>query len=65
MLEGWDIHVIFVEGKSVFEIYRRSSKINEFEFSALLRIQTENSFGKRHLKFKIRMLRKLRLDLII
>tara|TARA_B100002019_G_scaffold191399_1_gene165551 strand:+ start:19 stop:630 length:612 start_codon:yes stop_codon:yes gene_type:complete len=47
MLEGWDIHVIFVEGKSVFEIYRRSSKINEFEFSALLRIQTENSFWEK------------------
>ena len=29
MLEGWDVHVIYVEGKSVLEIYRRSSSINE------------------------------------
>ncbi|MAK46817.1 MAG: hypothetical protein CMI24_06145 [Opitutae bacterium] len=47
MLEGWDVHIIFVEGKSVLEIYRRSSSINEFEFSALLRLQTGQSFWEK------------------
>ena len=47
MLEGWDVHVIYVEGKSVFEIYRRSSSINEFEFAALLRLQTGQSFWEK------------------
>ncbi len=47
MLEGWDVHVIYVEGKSVLEIYRRSSSINEFEFSALLRLQTGQSFWEK------------------
>ena len=55
MLEGWDVHVIYVEGKSVLEVYRRSSSINEFEFSALLRLQTGQSFwekGKQVVKMK-------------
>ena len=47
MLEGWDVHIIFVEGKSVLEIYRRSSSINEFELSALLRLQTGQSFWEK------------------
>ena len=47
MLEGWDVHVIYVEGKSVLEVYRRSSSINEFEFSALLRLQTGQSFWEK------------------
>jgi hypothetical protein len=47
MLEGWDIHVVFVGGKSVLELYRRSSNMNELEFTALLKLQAGNSFWEK------------------
>ena len=47
MLEGWDIHIIYVNEKSVFELYKRSEKINDFEFAALLKIQSGQSFWKK------------------
>ena len=47
MLEGWDVHVVFVGGKSVLELYRRSSNMNELEFSALLKLQAGNSFWEK------------------
>ena len=50
MLEGWDVHVIYIAGKSVFELYRRSSNLNDFEFSALLKLQAGNSFWEKKQK---------------
>jgi hypothetical protein len=47
MLEGWDVHVVFVGGKSVLELYRRSSNMNELEFTALLKLQAGNSFWEK------------------
>ena len=36
MLEGWDLHVIYLDGVSVMEIYRRSKTITEFNLSTYL-----------------------------
>ena len=47
MLEGWDLHVIYLDGVSVMEIYRRSKTITEFEFIYLLNFQAGGSYWKR------------------
>ena len=47
MLEGWNLHVLFVQGKSVMEVYRRSENITEFEFIHLLNLQSGNSFWEK------------------
>lgn len=44
MLSGWDVHIIYVEKKSVLEIYRRNVKINSLELPALLKLQSGQSF---------------------
>ncbi|NBQ01953.1 MAG: hypothetical protein EBU27_01745 [Opitutae bacterium] len=47
MLEGWNLHVLYVQGKSVLEIYKRSEKISEFEFIHLLNLQSNGSFWEK------------------
>ena len=47
MLEGWNLHVLFAQGKSVLEVYKRSEKITEFEFIHLLNLQSGNSFWEK------------------
>jgi hypothetical protein len=44
---GWDLHVVYVNGQSVLEIYKRSQAMSEFEFNQLLSLHTEGSFWKR------------------
>jgi len=39
MLPGWDLHVVYVNGKSVIEIYQRSPKMTEQEQNLLLLLQ--------------------------
>ncbi|CAA6677336.1 MULTISPECIES: hypothetical protein [unclassified Lentimonas] len=39
MLPGWDLHVVYVNGKSVIEIYQRSPKMTEQEMNLLLHLQ--------------------------
>ncbi len=47
MLEGWNLHVLYVQGKSVMEVYRRSEIITEFEFIHLLNLQSGSSFWEK------------------
>ena len=47
MLEGWNLHILFVQGKSVIELYKRSDRITEFEFIHLLNLQSGNSFWEK------------------
>ncbi len=47
MLEGWNLHILFVQGKSVIELYKRSDRITEFEFIQLLNLQSGNSFWEK------------------
>jgi hypothetical protein len=47
MPTGWDLHVVYVGGKSVIEIYKRSHPITEFEFNHLLALHAGNSYWKR------------------
>lgn len=44
MTAGWDLHVIYVRGVSVFEYYKRSQGLNTFEFNQLLAIQAGSSY---------------------
>ena len=47
MLEGWNLYVLFAQGKSVMEVYKRSEKITEFEFIHLLNLQSGNLWEKK------------------
>ena len=47
MLEGWNLHILFVQGKSVIELYKRSDRITEFELIHLLNLQSGNSFWEK------------------
>ena len=47
MATGWDLHVVYVNGKSAIEVYKRSQGITEHEFNHLLRLHAESSFWKR------------------
>ena len=47
MLEGWNLHVLYVQGQSVMEVYRRSEIITEFEFIHLLNLQSGSSFWEK------------------
>ncbi len=44
---GWDLHVVYVNGKSAIEVYKRSQGITEFEFNQLLALHAGNSFWKK------------------
>lgn len=47
MSSGWDLHVIYIGGRSVFEAYRRSSSMTEFEFNQILKMQAGDSYWKK------------------
>lgn len=47
MLEGWNLHVLYSQGKSVIEVYKRSETMTEFEFIHLLNLQSGNSFWEK------------------
>lgn len=44
---GWDVHVLYVNGRSVLEIYERSQEISEFELNQLLAVQAGGAFWKK------------------
>jgi hypothetical protein len=44
---GWDLHVVYVNGKSVLEVYQRSHEMSEHEMNHLLLQQGQGSFWKR------------------
>ena len=46
MLAGWDLHVLYVNGKSALELYKRSQAISEFEFNQLLVLQSGSGWQK-------------------
>lgn len=46
MHPGWDLHVIYVNGKSALELYKRSQAISEFEFNQLLVLQQGGGWMK-------------------
>jgi len=43
-LEGWELHVVYVEGISTLEVYKKNSAITEHEIKYLLNLQSGNSF---------------------
>ena len=47
MSAGWDLHVVFVHGKSAIEVYKRSQGMTEQEFNRLMAIHAGGSFWKR------------------
>jgi hypothetical protein len=47
MSSGWDLHVIYIGGRSVFEAYRRSAAMTDFEFNQILKMQAGNSYWKK------------------
>jgi len=47
VLAGWDLHVVYANGKSVIEVYKRSQGMTEYEFNNLLALHAEGSFWKR------------------
>ncbi|MEC8209000.1 MAG: hypothetical protein VX051_00935, partial [Verrucomicrobiota bacterium] len=47
MSAGWDLHVVFVNGKSAIEVYKRSQGMTEQEFNRLMAIHAGSSFWKR------------------
>lgn len=47
MGDGWDLHVVYVNGKSVIEVYKRSRGMTTHEFNNLLALQAGGSFWRR------------------
>ena len=47
MSAGWDLHVVYVNGKSAIEVYKRSQGMTEHEFNHLMAIHAQGSFWKR------------------
>jgi len=46
-LSGWDLHVVYVNGYSVLEMYKRSQSINEYELNQLISVQGDGSGWKK------------------
>ena len=46
MKAGWDLHVVYVDGKSVLEVYKRSQGMSEFEFNQLMMLQSSSGWQK-------------------
>ena len=44
---GWELHVLYVNGVSELEIYKKSQKISEFEMIYLLNFQSSSSYWKK------------------
>jgi len=47
MNQGWDVHVVYVGGKSAIEIYKRSQAMSEFELNQLIALQGGGSGWKK------------------
>mgnify|MGYP000211951170 FL=1 len=47
MPRGWDFHVVYLNGVSVLEVYRRSQALTEQEINQLLALQQGNSYWER------------------
>lgn len=47
MAAGWDLHVVYLGGKSVIEVYKRSQGMSEFELNHLLALHGEGGYWKR------------------
>lgn len=47
MQPGWDLHVLYVRGKSVLEVYRRSQSMTEPELNLLLTALAEGCYWKK------------------
>ncbi len=43
-LDGWELHVLYVEGISALELYKKTDGITEHELNHLLGLQSGNSF---------------------
>jgi hypothetical protein len=50
VLPGWEMHVLYFNGKSAVEVYKRSQGMNEYEFNQLLGIQSNGSYWKKKTK---------------
>lgn len=50
MLPGWDLHVLYVNGKSALEYYKRSQGISEYELNQLMVLQSGSGWKKVDLK---------------
>ena len=45
---GWDIHVLYIEGKSVLEVYARSRQVmTEYELNHILQMQAGSGYWSR------------------
>lgn len=44
---GWDLHVVYVGGKSAIEVYKRSQGISKYEMNELLARQAAGSYWKK------------------
>ncbi len=44
---GWDLHVVYVNGQSAIEVYKRSKKMNDFELNQLLVLHGGRSFWRK------------------
>ncbi len=44
---GWDLHVVYINGKSAIEVYKRSQGITDYELNHLLALHGAGSFWKR------------------
>ena len=45
-LEGWELHVLYIKGVSVLEVYKKTHEVNQFEIKHLLGLQSGGSFWK-------------------
>jgi hypothetical protein len=43
-LPGWDMHVLYVNGVSAVEVYKRSQAMTDYEFNQLLGLQSNGSY---------------------
>ena len=43
-LEGWELHVLYIQGISVLEVYKKTTSITEQELKYLLALQSGKSF---------------------
>lgn len=41
---GWEVHVLYVNGKSVLELYKRIGSMSEYEMNALLALLGDGSY---------------------
>lgn len=47
VMPGWDLHVLYVDGKSAIEVYKRSQGMTDYELNQLLTLQAQGSFWKK------------------